>query len=773
MRTVSLKTFLQRGTAAVFTLVLLILAACGEDEPKVDPVKVQFNAGNPATITEDGGAKVITLSLSSAAKKNGTITLSATPANANTFATFPATITVTKGSTSAQFTVTPINNAIIDAAAKVITFTLEDPTSGFELGMTTTHMLTITDDEGPTTANFNVTTGTVSENSATGIEVVIGLSPAAEVAGSIEVTMTPAAAAVTTTPAATTGKITVPVTVGQTSVSFKVVPVDNEDDGEDLEIAFEITGAAGGVNVGTNVDFTLTVNDDDDIVPTDIADVRALYTASDVTINTETYIEGVVISNGNNVTNRNVFVQDETGVIVVRFAVAHSFVQGDKLLIDLNGALLTRDAGAPNTGPLQVGGTTGIDATTKATKTGTGTVPAAEIITIEQLNSGAFEGKYVQLETAEFIQADGILKLNGSRTLKAYQGTAAMTVVRTESYAPWQNNLIPLGPGVMKGIASTFNNVAQLIPLAATDIFANNPVGTITIDNAPTDFGSVNNGGESTVHEYTVNGGAGFTEVIYVTASAGFLVSSNNTHFSESTDVPNMGGTVYVKFAPTTGSDQVINGTITHKSGGVAAVTINVSGTETGNGASARQTLALWTFETSAPVLNNSATITGILAEDGLQANTATASGSHASADTDYSSPAGNGSAKSFSSNTWASGDYYQFSLSSTGFSDIKITWDQMGSNTGPASFILQYSTDGTNFTQYGTALPIINDAWSATTPKTTSSYSADLSAITSLNNATTLFFRITVATGSPSINGGVIATGGTGRVDNVKVEGR
>lgn len=567
----------------MFTLVLLILAACGEDEPKVDPVKVQFNAGNPATITEDGGAKVITLSLSSAAKKNGTITLSAAPANANTFATFPATITVTKGSTSAQFTVTPINNAIIDAAAKIITFTLEDPTSGFELGTTTTHILTITDDEGPTTANFNVTTGTVSENSATGIDVVIGLSTAAEVAGSIEVTMTPAEAAVTTTPAATAGKITVPVTVGQTSVSFKVVPVNNEDDGEDLEIAFEITGSTGGVNVGTNVDYTLTVTDDDDIVPTDISVVRALYTASDVTINTETYIEGVVISNGNNVTNRNVFVQDETGVIVVRFTAAHSFVQGDKLLIDLNGALLTRDAGAPNTGPLQLGGTPGI-ALTKATKTGTGTVPAAETVTIAQLNAGTFEGKLVKLENVFFPDADGTIKLNGSRTLS--NGTAT-TVVRSESYSPWQNNAIPLGSGTIEGIASIFNGAAQILPLETADIFANNPVGTIGTTGTLADFGTVNNGAASTEQSYTVQGTT-LTNDIVVTASAGYQVSlTSGGTFGSTVTIPaanaNSATTVFVKFMPATGVNQAVAGTLTHKSQGAASVVVNVTGTEAGN----------------------------------------------------------------------------------------------------------------------------------------------------------------------------------------------
>lgn len=576
----------QLAAAAMFTVTLLILAACGEDEPKVDPVTVQFTSA-AQTITEDGGAKNITLSLSSAAKKDGTISLSTAPANANTFATFPAEINVTKGSTSAQFTLTPINNAIIDANAKIITFTLDDATSGFELGTQVTHAVTITDDEGPTTANFTVASGTVAESASAGINVAITLSPAAEVAGTIEITMTPTDAAVTTTPAATAGVLSVPVTVGQTSVSFNVTPQNNTVDGDDLEIDFEITNATGGVIVGTNVDYTLTVDDDDDIVPVPIADVRAMYTGSDVTINTDTYIEGVVISSGSNVTNRNVFLQDESGSIVVRFVAAHAYAQGDELLINLNGVLLTRDAGSGNTGPLQLGGSAGLDATVKVTETGTGTVPAAQTVTLTELNSGTFEGKLVKVENVFFPDADGILKLNGSRTLS--NGTIT-TIVRSESYAPWQNNAIPLGSGTMEGLASIFNGAVQVLPLEAGDIFANAPIGTIGTTGTLVDFGSVNNGAESTEQSYTVQGTT-LTHDIVVTASSGYKVSlTSGSGFGSSVTIlaanANAPTTVFVKFAPTTGVNQAVAGTLTHKSQGAASAVVNVTGTEAGNGAS-------------------------------------------------------------------------------------------------------------------------------------------------------------------------------------------
>ena len=71
-------------------------------------------------------------------------------------------------------------------------------------------------------------------------------------------------------------------------------------------------------------------------------------------------------------------------------------------------------------------------------------------------------------------------------------------------------------------------------------------------------------------------------------------------------------------------------------------------------------------------------------------------SGYHAVAATTWSSPAGNGSTYSLSSNNWTTGDYYQVSLSTTGYADpITISFDQTRSSTGPATFAVLMSVDG------------------------------------------------------------------------------
>jgi hypothetical protein len=176
--------------------------------------------------------------------------------------------------------------------------------------------------------------------------------------------------------------------------------------------------------------------------------------------------------------------------------------------------------------------------------------------------------------------------------------------------------------------------------------------------------------------------------------------------------------------------------------------------------------IADWTFETSLPT-----TAGPFSPETGAGA----ASGSHSASST-YSNPAGNGSAHSFSSTAWNVGDYYQFTVSTTGLSNIQLMFDQTSSNTGPGNFQLEYSTTGSSFTNIGTAYTVLangtpNPAWNATTSSSAYTFSDNLSSITALNNDATIYLRLADAS-TVSANGATVASGGTDRVDNVIVQG-
>ena len=189
-------------------------------------------------------------------------------------------------------------------------------------------------------------------------------------------------------------------------------------------------------------------------------------------------------------------------------------------------------------------------------------------------------------------------------------------------------------------------------------------------------------------------------------------------------------------------------------------------------GANAGIILAQWTLETNTPAdLLNSTTGPTVIAEAGV--NLGLLSGSHTSASSDWTTPAGNGSANSYSSNEWALGDYYVASTSTVGYDTLTLTFDATSSNTGPRDFKIQGSTDGINFSDTGFSYSIVANAapnsWNATTTLPIHTYTTPLPF--SLDNQGSIQLRMVVLT-TVSANGGVLALGGTHRIDNVIIMG-
>lgn len=182
-------------------------------------------------------------------------------------------------------------------------------------------------------------------------------------------------------------------------------------------------------------------------------------------------------------------------------------------------------------------------------------------------------------------------------------------------------------------------------------------------------------------------------------------------------------------------------------------------------------TVAQWDFESTTPAdASNVVSYPNAIAPAIGSGN---ASGVHVSSATDWTTPAGNGSANSFSSNEWAVGDYYQFQTSTIGYVDISLSWDQTSSNTGPRDFKLSYSTNGSSFTDFSNYSVLANASpnpvWNASTSSSLYSFSYDLSAITALDNQPNVYFRL-VGVSTVAANGGTVASGGTDRVDNFMI---
>ena len=181
--------------------------------------------------------------------------------------------------------------------------------------------------------------------------------------------------------------------------------------------------------------------------------------------------------------------------------------------------------------------------------------------------------------------------------------------------------------------------------------------------------------------------------------------------------------------------------------------------------------VAGWTITTAFPTgvgnVPTGVTYTVGAANEGLQTTGSELRSVHSLAAATYTSPAGNGSQYAFSSNNWSTGDFYEARLSTLGYSDISISWDQTRSSTCPATFELVMSTDGgANFTTLLASYTVLQSGgggapgtWSSTTYNPI--YSLNQAAAAADNQANVIFRFRSLAT---------TAAAGSSRIDNVMI---
>ncbi|MBT8219045.1 MAG: hypothetical protein KJP00_04440 [Bacteroidia bacterium] len=574
----------------LFSILSLTIVSCDDDDPEVDPISITFN-GSSGSIAENSATPfTVTINSSIAAPGDGSVDVSITGANygtqyTNSVGSASFTASFTQGASFASFTLSPVDNNDVDGD-KVLTITLSNPSGLVELGTQTTYTLTIQDDDvALTPINFAETSATISEtNGAYTVNLNLDSNPNSMAGGvNVDVTGGVYGTDFTTDPVASGGTISLNVPAITNTVSFTVTPEVISTIEDEKVITFTLSNPTGGVELGSSTTFTLTITDQ----YTPISAVRAMYDGSaDIDISTDMVIRGIVTSINDAVTSRNLFIQDATGAIVLRFTETHSFPKGNDIEVNLNGAQISDFSDL-----VQI--TNGLELSA-VTDMGAGTMITPETITIEQLNSGSYQAQYVQVENLSFTAADGSETFSGNKDVS--DGTN-MAVVRTESYAPWAGDALPLGMGAIKGLAGVFSGTSQLLPQSRSDVFDNMPAGSIAITQAITDFGSVMTNGNSTSQSYTILT-VGATENIMVSASDNFEVSLDDVTFAGSVMVDytlsNVGAlTLYVRFSPTTGIAGNKSGTITHSSTGLSAIQFQVSGTET----SSQSVIASTSFE--------------------------------------------------------------------------------------------------------------------------------------------------------------------------------
>ena len=310
---------------------------------------------------------------------------------------------------------------------------------------------------------FEGDTTTVQENDANGT-ITVRFEAAAPVSGTLTFgvnNLTASASDYSLSETISNGQFTVAVSEGAESVSFNVIPVDNDVIDSVKQVEVTLISATDGIQTG---DFSLShiiVIQDDDGAPAlkTIAEIRALYADTDLGITSNLTIEGVVTSVVGNTSSQNVVLQDASAGIVVRFQESHSFQRGDLVEVSLFGDTLTNFNDLVQVEVLDIA---------TAVKIGTSDLPAYQTVTIAELNaSDAYESELVQIENVEFEDAGD--DMSGNANITDGSNTA---VVRTNSGASFSSETQPSGTGTVRGIAGVFRGTNQINPqVFAEDIF--------------------------------------------------------------------------------------------------------------------------------------------------------------------------------------------------------------------------------------------------------------------------------------------------------------
>ena len=220
-----------------------------------------------------------------------------------------------------------------------------------------------------------------------------------------------------------------------------------------------------------------TVTGTPTLVP--ISTIRGLFTGGSMTITNNYFIEGVVTSDRttSNLNGQNLFIQDASGGICVRFAKNgtqnHTFNLGDSLRIDFAGQNM-----AEFNGLLQIGSNTNVPQS-KATILGSGKTVTPQVVTIGQIlanmaGNDSWEGSLVQIQNATISSSTGSTTYSGS--IQVNDATGTMTIYTT-SAASFASTAFPNGTVSVTAILSDYsgnvtppNTNAQLLLRNTTDV---------------------------------------------------------------------------------------------------------------------------------------------------------------------------------------------------------------------------------------------------------------------------------------------------------------
>lgn len=171
---------------------------------------------------------------------------------------------------------------------------------------------------------------------------------------------------------------------------------------------------------------------------------------------------------------KNIYLQDDSAAINVRFTSATDLVQGDYIRISLIGATLSSYNGV-----IQLDG---VESDTKVVIQSKKTSPTPLELTISEIDLSKHESKLIKLTNVQFkgtellnTYADEINQTSENRLLEDFDGNTIP--VRTSGFANFAGDSLPKGSGSIVCIVSEFNGSLQLILRSPEEALMNNVRG--------------------------------------------------------------------------------------------------------------------------------------------------------------------------------------------------------------------------------------------------------------------------------------------------------
>ena len=266
------------------TVILTLTGGTGYTvgSPSVHTLTITDNDGPPPTLpaasfasasssaAESAGTRNVRVNLSSAAPSGGltlgySVSGSATSGSGNDFTIQNlGTLSVTAGATSATIPVA-INDDSTDEPAETVILTLTTSGTGYTLGSTRVHTLTINDnDPTPTVPTVSLSASSYSVSEGNAVSVTLNMRPTSNSATAVGITYRNGTAG---NGDYSKSKVSVTIPASQGSASFTIQTTEDQVVESNETFTITLGTVPGGVSKGSPSSATVTITDNDGTDP--------------------------------------------------------------------------------------------------------------------------------------------------------------------------------------------------------------------------------------------------------------------------------------------------------------------------------------------------------------------------------------------------------------------------------------------------------------------------------------------------------------------------